>query len=192
MNPELLDPFLLPECRPVTALGRVLVLLTSAPVEQPVVDDKRSSSHFWTNRAGQHAGETFFLATLISLIISALSFGWLIQQIAPSSFLTWLLTFVGTVPVFIVAIHVLIFAASGIEALLQLFGIQPAQFPGHFCGRLFLALLSAWCVLILVNAGHGVGDRLMSSTAALWLTVVAVNFAAWIFLQFRELRQALT
>lgn len=91
------------------------------------------------------------------------------------------------VPGFFIAIHLLIFAASGLEALLHLVGIDPRQPPGHFCGRLFLLLLTAASALA-VGPACGPVSRL---SGGLWLLVTALNFLAWLILILRSLRDAL-
>lgn len=172
-----LDPEPRPACRPITALGVLLAPL----VARFAAPSPPERLHYWSNRPGQHREETHAVMWLVTLSVAGLVAGVLLDTV-PSLAAILLL-----VPGFFFAIHLLIFAASGLEALLRLVGIDPRQAPGHFCGRLFLLLLTAASVLA-VRPACGPVTRL---SGGFWLLVTALNFLAWLVLVLRSLRDAL-
>ncbi len=186
-----LDPDYHPEARPVTALGRVLVggLVAAGfwPAAKRSLDDARE--RYWCNRPGQLEGENFTIAIAVTLAVLGLSAGWLLEWLSPFTPLdaAWLL--VAIVPLFFLVLHLLIFAASGIEALARLLGVAPDQPPGHFPGRLFLLLLTATATVQLFR-GPAAG-WLTLLVAGAWCLLAALDFLALLLLVFQEFRAAL-
>lgn len=163
------------EARAATALGR-LIAMTFAGWGSPPADGR---IRWWSNRPGQDRGETFSIAVIVTLTVFGLAAGW-IASCGGGLVAIGLLI----VPAFLVIMHVLIFAAVIIDALLRCLGIQNKLQPGHFCGRLFLGLLTAVCILVLIRPEIACWLRLVAGG---WCVVAAMNAAAWFGLAMRDL-----
>lgn len=177
------------EPRPVTALGRVVIGgLAALGLDGSRAKFSDSCERYWCNRPGQHQGENFAIAFLVTLTAHGLSAAWLWEWLAPSSIPGYLGLLVLIVPGFFALIHALIFAASGIEALARFAEITPYEPPGHFPGRLFLLLLTATCTANLFRSDTSLLSLLVSSA---WCFLAIANFGALLLLCFRALRSAL-
>lgn len=178
-----LEPRIRPADRAVTALGRLVALGREAAGLGRPPDD--GLPRWWSNRPGQDHGETVVLAWLVTLTVAGLAAGLLARWLAPASAGGWLAVAALTLPGFFAGIHALIFAASAIDGLLRLAGVRVGDLPsGHFCGRLFLGLLTGLCLAVALPAEAGPWLRTVSAG---WLAVAAANGVAWFGFEIREL-----
>ena len=119
------------------------------------------------------------MAVLITLTVSGLAAGWIAGWGGG-----WLAIAMLILPAFFAIMHGLIFAAVLMDGLLRCLGIRNDLPPGHFCGRLFLGLLTAVCALVLIRPGSACWLRL---AAGAWCAVAAMNVVAWFGLAMRDL-----
>lgn len=172
-----------PADRAITSLGRVLASVREALGVGRPPDD--GLPRWWSNRPGQDRGETVVLAWLVTLTVSGLVAGLWVRWLSPETVGGWLAVAALTVPGFFAGIHALIFAASAIEGLLRLAGVRKLAEPsGHFCGRLFLGLLTGVCLIFALQPGSG---PWLLAVSIGWLLLAAANGAAWIGLEFRAM-----
>jgi hypothetical protein len=174
MNMDL-EEHLKPETRASSALGRVVALTFGGRGSSP----GNGRAFWWSNRPGQDRGETFTIAVLITLTVSSLAAGWIMACGGGWAAIALLI-----LPAFFAIMHGLIFAAVLMDVLLRCLGIENDLPPGHFCGRLFLGLLSAVCALVLIRPESACWLRL---AAGAWCAVAAMNAAAWFGLTMRDL-----
>jgi hypothetical protein len=180
-----LDRQIRPADRAVTALGRLVALVREAVSGDKAHRPDDGLSRWWSNRPGQDRAETAFLAWSVTLTVSGLSAGLLARWLAPDSIAGWFAVAMLAIPGFFAGIHALIFAASAIDALLRLVGVRvTGRSSGHFCGRLFLGLLTGVCLSIAIHPEAGHWLRAISVS---WLTLAAGNGIAWVGFEVAEM-----